>query len=159
MRALTEHQPFASLIEYEIKKWETRSWGAYYAVGERFAIHAGKTVTPKSELNEETEEAITKIYGVDWRVTIPKGVVVATATLRQCVRVYAHDGGLWDVERETVECVDIRDKSTLHVPVDPYGDFSVGRFLWLFDNVETYPHRTPVRGMQKIWEFTPEIIF
>lgn len=46
MKALTLHQPWASLIAVGAKKIETRDWRPPVTIrpGTRFAIHAGKQV-------------------------------------------------------------------------------------------------------------------
>lgn len=56
MKALTLHQPWASLIALGVKTIETRSWRAPQAlIGQRIAIHAGKTAKSLLELSEDYE--------------------------------------------------------------------------------------------------------
>ena len=37
------------------------------------------------------------------------------------------------------------------VEIDPHGDFSVGRWLWLLTDVERVDPPIPARGYQKVW--------
>ena len=48
MKAITLHQPFASLIANGTKTIETRSWAPPKAlIGQRIAIHAGEESEPR----------------------------------------------------------------------------------------------------------------
>lgn len=44
LRALTVHEPWASLIAYELKPVENRTWVSTFMLGRRVAIHAGQKV-------------------------------------------------------------------------------------------------------------------
>ena len=155
MKALTLHQPYASLVEYKIKAVETRDWHAGWAVGQRIAIHAGKTVAKYCD--PATYEAIAEIYGPDWRETIPTGCVVATAKLSRILHV-----GRWaDNDATAVSCIDINDRSPIreltNVKIDPHGDFSFGRYLWMLEDVKSAEPRIKVPGRMKLWNLvTPE---
>ena len=82
MKALTLHQPWASLIAHGVKSIETRSWAPPQSlVGQRIAIHAGKNVVGPQHLNRNTRQAITRLFGEEWKKDIPRGSVVATALL------------------------------------------------------------------------------
>ncbi len=84
MRALTLHQPWASLIALGHKTTETRSWPApKMLVGSRIAIHAAKRRSRRDEWNDRVAEAVA---GMD----IPLGVIVATARVDGCVRVLSN---------------------------------------------------------------------
>ena len=60
--AITLHQPWASLVAHGIKNIETRSWPPPQGIiGERIAIHAGRTVVLNP--GHEAVAAIADIYG------------------------------------------------------------------------------------------------
>ena len=74
MKALTLHQPWASLVADRKKRIETRSWGTAYRGP--LAIHAGRTI----------DRDACKRFGYETR-DIPAGAVVAIADLVDCVRI------------------------------------------------------------------------
>ena len=83
---------------------------------------------------------------------IPTGAVVATAVLAGMAQV---------------EYVDLPSGHAVHdlgteigsisgmgqTPVDPWGDFSVGRWLWFLDDVEVLPEPIPAVGRQAFWRW------
>ena len=131
MYAITLHQPWASLIALGIKTVETRSWPApARLVGQRIAIHAGKRVArqPGCSVAQELRVRLDE----DWRSTLPAGAVLATATLAGMARVervdpttgyVVHDG------RTEAGCAG----GLGHTRIDPWGDFSPGRWLWFLN--------------------------
>ncbi len=143
MPAITLHQPWASLIAHGIKKVETRSWPPPHSIiGERIAIHAGRTVVLAP--GRETVAAIADIYGTgQWHRGIPRGAVVATATLARAQKVsYLRDG------------IAYGEPCGQAIPVDPYGDFTPGRWLWLLTDIRAI-EPVPARGRQRLWYWTP----
>ena len=81
MRAVTLHQPWASLIAHGYKTTETRGWPAPQAlVGSRVAIHAAKRRPRRTEWNRQVAE-------IAGRMEMPLGAVVATARVDGYVRV------------------------------------------------------------------------
>ncbi len=128
MYAITLHQPWASLIALGVKTVETRSWPApARLMGQTIAIHAGKRVVRKPGVAVENE--MRARLGEDWHRTIPAGAVLATAIL----------GGMARVERVDPRAgLAVHDPATLagrvvglgQTRIDPWGDFSAGRWLW-----------------------------
>ena len=37
--------------------------------------------------------------------------------------------------------------------IDPWGDFSAGRWLWFLDDMEALPEPVPAVGQQSIWRW------
>ena len=82
--------------------------------------------------------------------SMPRGAVVATARLIEFMRVVSgpDSGGL-------VSCRgfgELGDKPEYDATIttDPYGDFSMGRWLWVFQDL----HRVesiPINGRQRVW--------
>ena len=143
--ALTLHQPWATLIALGIKTIETRSWPPPRAViGRRLAIHAGRTIDPNP--GSAVLAALRAHYGQGWPGAIPKGAVVACVTVKAARQVAGADA-----RRPRY----VRTKEGPVLPVDPYGDFSVGRWLWLLDDVAPLEPPAPASGRQRIWYWTP----
>ena len=131
MKAISLHQPWASLIAEGIKIIETRDWAPPHAlVGQRIAIHATKR-KPDSDM-------------VLWRPlanwSVPRGAIVATAVLRKAVKVdRVRDGDAYFYEGS--------------VPMDSYGDFSPGRWLWMLEDIERIDPPVPAVGHQGFWNW------
>ena len=151
MYAITLHQPWASLIALGIKTVETRSWPApALLVGQTIAIHAGKRLVVRP--GDAIERELRARWGEDWRVIISTGAVVATAVLAGMARVKhanllegcaVHDPGA------EIGCA----AGTGRTPIDPWGDFSPGRWLWFLDDVEALPEPVPAVGRQSFWRW------
>ena len=134
MRALTLHQPWAHLIVWGLKNIETRSWAApRNLIGQRMAIHSGKRKPRPTDWNIEVQRIVLQRAG-DSR-SMPMGAVVATGRLIECMQVVSEPDpyGL-------VECLGFGELGDAPeydaiIKTDPYGDFSVGRWLWVFQEV------------------------
>lgn len=133
MHALTLHQPWASLIAARIKTIETRSWPAYHdAIGKTIAIHAGKTVHQRLPASVMLAK-ILEIWGDNWIKKMPRGAVVAFATLTHVEQVKR-----W---------ADVPHAQT------PYGDFSPHRWMWHFTDITPLAEPIPCRGYQGFWDW------
>ena len=151
MYAITLHQPWASLIALGIKTVETRTWPApVRLIGQNIAVHAAKQVA--GEPGPAIDAAMVRSMGEDWRSVIPAGMVVATATLAGMARVervnlvpnYAtHEPGT------EAGCAAGRGESR----IDPWGDFSPGRWLWFLTEVRPLPEPVPAIGRQTFWRW------
>ena len=139
MKALTLWQPWASLIADGHKPFETRHWPPPPSlIGRQMAIHAGKRV--------ERDAAEDFGYAVD--LLLPAGEIVCYATLAAAaqVRRVAEDG--------TLTVYRVRgDWPRTVVKEDRFGDYSPGRWLWYFTNINKLRFPLQVRGHQGIWEF------
>ena len=151
MYAITLHQPWASLIALGLKAVETRSWPApARLVGQRIAVHAGKRVVRRP--GEAIEKELRAHWGDDWQVIIPNGAVVATAVLAGMAQVARDDlpeGYVVHDPGAEVGCAAGRGRT----PVDPWGDFSAGRWLWFLDDVRALPEPVPAVGRQSFWRW------
>ncbi len=136
MKAITVHQPWASLIAAGRKRYETRSWAPPDALrGQRIAIHAGLGFT---YFTRHTIIGMTmrSLHGPAWDTSLPAGAVVATATLADWQRTQA------------VVC-------SLSVDDLAFGDFSNDRWAWDLRDVEPLYPPMPARGRQRLWEWEP----
>ena len=151
MKALTLHQPWASLIAHGVKTIETRSWAPPQSlVGQRIAIHAGKNVVGPQLLNRNTRQAIARLFGEEWKKDIPKGAVVATALLKDARQV--------GVQRYVGRVLASSPSYTGWIEPDPYGDFSTGRWLWFLMDVEPCNPPVPAVGHQGLWDWCPDVV-
>ncbi|MDE0344041.1 MAG: ASCH domain-containing protein [Deltaproteobacteria bacterium] len=149
--AITLHQPWASLIAMGLKAVETRSWPApARLVGQRIAVHAGKRLVRQP--GECIERKLRAQWGEDWRVNIPTGAVVATAVLAgmaQAAHIDPLTGHAVHDPATEVGCA----VGTGRTPIDPWGDFSPGRWLWFLDDVEALLEPVPAVGRQSFWRW------
>ena len=132
MRAITLHQPWASLIALGIKRVETRSWIAGFRG--QLAIHAAKRPIKRSELEAIAQH---KFNGICLgELEYPLGSVVAVCTLSDCVLM-------------TPKLISQQSPTELAV-----GDWESGRYAWLLSNVQ--PTRViPASGKQGLWDWIP----
>lgn len=173
MKALTLWQPWASLVAEGMKRIETRSWPAPpMLIGERLAIHAAARVPtpgrgPMFVGGFHVAQGGTWLHGVDIDIRMPFGAVLATARLAACLPMVAgvppQDEWLepWDIL--TLEPWPIRvawpGYGSAHTVQEyssqgPFGDFAVGRWAWLLEDVVPFRAPVPARGGQRIWNWT-----
>ena len=166
MKALTLHQPWASLIAVGAKTIETRSWSTKYRGP--IAIHAGR----REPFTDLLMARALRWTGGEWSVEyggredrrwfmaqnvvdgpvkdavdafpLPLGAVVATAQLVDVVQMG------WGVEsRPPFLSVHGRRR---HIATEfPFGDFRCGRFAWLLENIEPLAVPVPAKGKQGLW--------
>lgn len=172
MRALSLWQPWASLVPLGFKTIETRSWSTDY--GGPLLIHAAKTlraVPARStltlgEVEVERDRAGLLLRGAGWPYRLPLGAFVSRV---QLVDVVPTD----DVEfyGNTTELLgapwvqvpeDHPEDAPAYVEVDaserPYGDYSPGRYAWLFADIEPITKPVPARGRQGLWRLPAEVV-
>ena len=139
MKAITLWQPWASLLAVGPKKYETRSWQTQHRGW--IAIHAAKRfdrlVTDAHQVfkKELDEMGISPIWDT------PRGAVVAVAKLQgiiQCRGPLATQLLIPDFHE-----------------VLPYGDYSPGRYAWIFSEIIPVEPAIPAIGGQRVWNWTP----
>ena len=158
MKAITVLQPWASLIACGAKKIETRSWATSYRGP--IAIHAGKSEKYYGMEHQEpflsalrseilaikdvggSVEAEYDEVGVD----LPYGKVIAIADLVDCVKVVGYDNFAKSpiLDRKSWLLGDAKEIA--------FGDYSVGRYAWILDNVRRIDP-VPAKGKQRLWEW------
>lgn len=137
-------QPWASLLASGIKRFETRSWKTDYRGW--VAIHASKRfpLTAWHEL---------KAYGPFRRIIenmvyddFQTGAILAVGFLDKCVPTEAmHD--YYDRRRQQGH----QQSHTCWTIEQTLGDFSPGRYAWVFRDMQILPHAVPSRGSQGLW--------
>ena len=140
MKALTLTQPWATLVAIGAKKIETRSWNTNYRG--KLAIHAAKGfpqdaqhlcfVVPFRDYLGDYVKLNETYFG---KHKFPLGAVIATCDLVKVIRIYANS----------------------NVPGKPelmFGDYSVGRYMWILENVEVFPEPIPAKGALGLWDWS-----
>jgi len=151
MKALTIHQPWASLLAIGAKRYETRGWATKYRGA--IAIHAGKAKV--IDLREETMLAASRCLGIDagdplmYRQamdSLPRGAVIAVAALVDCHEIYARADGAICIAPRGVETVLSGDERA-------FGLWESGRFAWELADVRILPAPCPAMGQQGLWNW------
>ena len=145
MKAISLWQPYASLIAAGVKTIETRGWAPPKDLtGQRIAIHAAKAIETSDVRGRERHRLIAAaLDDPEWDGSIPRGAVVCTAVLDHTAQVTGpeHNG-------------QVTVAGNGHpVPVDEWGDFSPGRWLWFLRDVEPVDPPVPARGRQGFWNW------
>lgn len=132
MKALTLTQPWATFVAHGLKLIETRSWPTQHRGW--LAIHAAKGFPAWAKelcVEEPFKFWLDQLgYSVE---TLPTGVVLAKADIINCVRFtvgYEPSG----IEHQ-------------------FGDFTVGRYGWIFARVEKFHKPIPAKGALGLWDW------
>lgn len=151
MKALTLHQPWASLIALGAKTIETRSWSTPYRG--RLAVHAGAK-RPRHMLEVGgfrcAEFSDTTPYVAHEGVVqaLPLGAIVATCDLLDVVPMVhstqPRNGHCLVVGPGSMILHDDPQQVGSNVSDQrPYGDFTPGRYAWLLGDVKPTTERCP----------------
>ena len=136
MKALTLYQPWATLVAIGAKRIETRSWSTNYRGP--LAVHAGKNKRYFDVLGLNIpygEE------GVLFVTELPYGCIVAICKLAAVVRI-DKSSYTW-----------ASHKWVLNEQERAFGDYSVGRYMWLLENIKILPEPIPAKGAMGLWEW------
>ncbi|MGI2294153.1 ASCH domain-containing protein [Paenibacillus sp. GXUN7292] len=144
MKAITIHQPWATLIAIGAKRFETRGWPARYRG--TIAIHAAKRIDREACECEPIKSALAEHgYTAD---NLPTGAVVATANLHDCkseveragnrARLAGAHGDVW---------IDTNSNEYY------FGWFGIGRYAWELTNVQQLLEPIPAKGQQGLWNW------
>jgi len=137
MRALSLHQPWASGLAAGVKPEETRSWSTTYRG--LVAIHAAK------QWNRDQREAALRLLPDFEGFTALGGTgMVAAATWVQDPQAWPR-GVVVGVGR-LVDVVPIEQRTA-----NPWGDFTPGRFAWLFEDLRPLTKPWRLCGRQGLW--------
>lgn len=128
MKALTLHQPWASLWLTTQKVHETRPWRTHYR-GE-LAVHAGSHPIP-ARLPKRLEEICAGAFGERWRDELLLGAIVGVVKLIECN------------SSNEFQSVDMTDAAC--------GDFSQDRWLWKRGRFLPLSRPIIISGKQGLW--------
>jgi hypothetical protein len=150
MRAITIHQPWASLLAHGIKDYETRSWPApAAAVGHTILIHASKNdraigayCSPYpssaalqlrwSAMRQLPQLPIYEPHAINTMPDLAFGAIIAAATIEYVI--HTHEIAHQQTPRELA-----------------LGDWSRGRYAWRLANPQLLTEPVPCRGRQRLW--------
>ncbi|GIO36228.1 hypothetical protein J41TS12_10890 [Paenibacillus antibioticophila] len=150
MKAITIHQPWATLIAVGEKRFETRGWSTRYRGP--IAIHAGRHFNKEAWIEPPIYDAIRK-HGLLLPEDFPAGAVVAIADLVGCYRIYdTIDNGI-HIVRCPNDQYDFDKAEFIRKPESDFGFFEEGRYAWELDNVQMLPEPIPSKGQQGLWNW------
>ena len=167
MKALTLHEPYASLIASGRKRFETRGWPPPRGlIGERIAIHAAKHRGPTVRAAIEQHypgfrvtcplpratDALHAAHADGRILRFPLGRIIATARLVEASQVIeeAIDDGSAAAGFARVRSLDVPLRKW--APTDAYGDYRLGRWLWWLEGVRLLPTPRWATGRQGLWD-------
>lgn len=131
IKAITLHQPWASLIALGAKRLETRSWNPKWRG--TLVIHAGKELsvdtTDRVFISLLRDAGITDVY------KLPLGAAVAVCELRAVYRT-----------EEVIDRLSAHERA--------FGNYQPGRSAWHLVNVRPLLPPIVVRGQQGLWDWT-----
>ncbi|MCL6458319.1 MAG: ASCH domain-containing protein [Gorillibacterium sp.] len=139
MKAITIHQPWATLVAIKVKENETRGWATKHRG--KTAIHAGKKVEREACMREPIR-SILAAYGYTAE-NLPTGAVVAIVNLADCQQVIDDNG----------ESAVLRNQQIISRHEYAFGDFSEGRYAWKMSEVEQLSEPIPAKGQQGLWNW------
>ena len=132
MKAFTVYQPYAFAIVAGLKHYETRPRRTN--IRGRVAVHAGKLdmIQVTKRISDRTLWDL--MEAVSWKTELPRGAVVGTVEIVDCVPV------------ENI--MDSLDERELLL-----GDYSPGRFAWILKNPAMFDTPISACGQQGWWEW------
>lgn len=133
MKVLSLTEPFATLIKEGKKKIETRSWQTNYR-GELY-IHASMTKPAKSDLEDQELMSLIK------NVPLNQGYIICKCNLVDCIYM-------------TEEFVNDMKKN--HCQEYICGEYSVGRYAWILEDVQVIIDKISTKGHLGIWNYYNE---
>lgn len=132
-KAISLHQPWASLIAIGFKHYETRSWSTNYRGN--LVICSAKKNTKQQRLDYEY---LASILGIDltqnpWD-SLPFGQAIAFCELTDCIEM-------------TEEFIEAQSENE-----EMCGHWETGRFAWKLDNIQPLSCPIPIKGQQGLWD-------
>lgn len=172
MKAISLWQPWASLVAVGAKPYETRSWAPPEAlIGQPIAIHAAKRVDREAvglaedvaygqhghDLADNLEASMAGVpdshMGVFGHAAFPVGCVVAIARLDAAFHLgEIAQGTAVPAASTTRRLISRPMPGCFTVRIDEYGDYSPGRWAWLFREVQPLTPPVPAVGRQGFFD-------
>jgi activating signal cointegrator 1 len=138
MKTLSLAQPWASLVVLGVKRLETRPWQTHYRG--TLAIHASKNFPRAARILRLQDPWRTALSGggIDVWDRLPRGVIIGTVDLIDCVRV--------------------EDFGELPACEQALGDFGPGQWIWRLANARLVRPATPWRGRLGLFDVPDEVV-
>ncbi|MBH0331049.1 2-oxoglutarate dehydrogenase E1 [Brevibacillus brevis] len=142
MKAITIHQPWATLIALGEKRFESRGWPTRYRGP--IAIHAAKKVDKELCL-QEPFRSVLDLHGYTVN-NLPVGAIVAIADLVGCHKVIGNNG---------TESAFLNNSKVVDGHELLFGHFDFGRYAWEMADVKQIDP-VPAKGQQGLWNWGEE---
>lgn len=159
MKAISLWQPWASLIAFQEKTIETRSWATGYRG--LLVIHAAKIRTDREQvaslLNPAIRRALAAGQGTEVAdfAALPFGRYVAVARLVSCARIVEDGSEIRLRNTQTDPGLLARYEARLReTDEEAFGHYADGRYAWLLDDVRPLPRPVVAAGQRQLW--TPD---
>lgn len=135
MKAFTVYQPYAYAIIAGLKLNETRPRRTH--IRGRVAVHAGKLDEVRATKNLSSNDFWALMAEIGGKTDLPRGAVVGTVEIVDCVHV-----------EEIIHTLSERERLL--------GDYSPGRFAWVLRNPVAFSTPVPAKGKQGWWNWDDE---
>lgn len=151
MKVISLWQPWATLVAWGLKEYETRHWWTSYRGP--LVIHAAKRKMTRddqalwSHLHLLAPEIMQQIDD------IPYGAIVAIANLNDCRMMVQSLRESTDFERECKFSIEAQTELERLV-----GNWQPGRYAWQLGQVQGLANPIPLRGQQGLWTPEPEVV-
>ena len=156
LKTISLWQPWASLIALKYKRIETRSW--YTSYRGVLAIHACKGIPRWAiklcihfiKLLRIDENEYNVLYELS-RGYGPLGKIVATCRLVDCVKIVEQPKLSRDGFAMLENGIQVSGNEL------SFGDYTVGRYAWILEDVQPLKEPVPAKGMQGLWNLPLEV--
>lgn len=151
MKALTLHQPWATLMAIGVKSIETRSWTTPYRG--LLAIHASSRYT--MALAQQTQEYVERLKL--WSDEESARVLAGNLRL-ELNPAYCRGRIVCIVRLVAIHPITV----TYRLPDSPeydFGDYSIGRYAWHTEHMYTFDKPIRAVGRQQLWDWEVPIEF
>ena len=130
MKVLTIKEPFATLIKNEVKKIETRSWKTKY----RGELYIQASIAKIDKKVYERKELVKLFENLE----MGNGYILCKCNL--------------------VDCIEMTEEFIKNMKDNNYqeyicGQYEVGRYAWVLDNIEVLDKPIKVKGQLGIWNY------
>lgn len=172
MKAISMHQPHASLFAAGLRFYETRSWFPDHGlVGQQIAIHAARYVDKAN--TRLAEEILSGKHGHDvaakvaavarhcpddlmgrfGKVMMPVGCIICLVTLDAAFELGELADGTAHPASHVLRRISHRDfPLCFSVRHDAFGDFSPGRWAWLLQDPKPLDRPVKMIGKQRFFD-------
>lgn len=144
MKAITDWQPWGTLIIIGAKTNETRGWETKYRGP--IAIHAAKTLSASAKIWTRATPEIQAALPCPIE-QLPLGAVLGTVELVDCLKVISLSKGM----------AILSDGSEVTGDELEFGDYTPGRYAWKLRNPVKYDKPIPARGQQGLWNWEDDL--